>query len=79
MLEHPDLDTPLLLLGGHFSSMKDQNAKRRYLNKLHFLGGLDPYEKEKKEWNVDLWPSIAHVNLGMYLFVTPSQYSRKTC
>ena len=75
------MDTPLLLLGGYFSSVKDQNAKRRYLDKLHFLGGLDPYEKEEKEWkdDVDLWPSIAHVNLGMYLFVTPSQYSGKTC
>ena len=66
-----------LLLGGYLSSMKDQEAKKRYLDKLHIIGGLDPYETERKEWkdNVDLWPSITHVNLGMYLLVTPSPYS----
>ena len=66
-----------LLLGGYLSSMKDQEAKKRYLDKLHIIGGLDPYETERKEWkdNVDLWPSTTHVNLGMYLLVTPSPYS----
>ena len=66
-----------LLLGGYFSSIKDQDAKRRYLDKLRVIGGVDPYETEKKEWkdDVDLWPSITHVNLGMYLLVTPSPYS----
>ena len=55
-----------LLLGGYFSSMKDQDAKERYMDKLHCIGGLDPYEMERKEWkdDVDLWPSITHVNLG---------------
>ena len=64
-----------LLLGGYFSSMKDQDAKRRYIDKLRVIGGLD--ETERKEWkdDVDLWPSITHVNLGMYLLVTPSPYS----
>ena len=33
-----------LLLGGYFSSMKDQDAKRRYLDKLRVIGGVDPYE-----------------------------------
>ena len=57
--------------------MKDQDAKRRYLDKLRVIGGLDPYETEKKEWkdDVDLWPSITDVNLRMYLLVTPSPYS----
>lgn len=65
------------LLGGYFSSMRDEDAKKRYLEKLHIIGGLDPYETEKNEWedNVDLWPSITYVNLGMYLLVTPSPYS----
>ena len=31
-----------LLLGGYFSSMKDQDAKRRYLDKICVIGGLDP-------------------------------------
>ena len=66
-----------LLLDGYFSSVRDQDAKRRYTDKLRFIGGLDPYQTEKNEWkdDVDLWPSITHVNLGMYLLVTPSPYS----
>ena len=57
--------------------MKDEDAKKRYLHKLQVIGGLDPYETEKNEWedDVDLWPSITYVNLGMYLLVTPSPYS----
>lgn len=38
-----------LLLGGHFSSMKDQDAKQRYLDKIRVIDGLDPYETERKE------------------------------
>ena len=66
-----------LLLGGYLSSMKQTDSKSRYLEKLHIIDGLDPYETERKEWNddVDLWPSITHVNLGMYLLVTSSPYS----
>ena len=66
-----------LLLSGYFSSMKDQDAKKRYMDKLHVISRVDPYETEKKEWkdNVDLWPSITHVNLRMYLLVTPGPYS----
>ena len=56
------------LLGGYFFSMKHEDAKKRYLGKLHVNSGLDPYETEKNEWedNVDLLPSITYVNLGMY-------------
>ena len=56
-----------LLLGGYFSALKDKNAKKSNLDKLRVVNGLDPYETERKEWkdNIDLWPSITHVNLGM--------------
>lgn len=66
-----------LVLGGYFASMQDEDAKKRYLEKLNATGGIDPYETEKKEWkdDVDLWPSITHINLAMYLLVTPSPYS----
>ena len=39
-----------LLLGGYFSALKDQNAKKGYLDKLRVVNGLDPYETERKEW-----------------------------
>ena len=35
------------------------------------------HEMKKKDWkyNVDLWPSITHINVGMFLLLTPSIYS----
>ena len=58
-----------VLLGGYFASLQDANGRTRYLEKLKLLGGFDPYETEKSEWqdDVDLWPSITHIHLGMYL------------
>ena len=66
-----------LLLGGYFSSLKDKSAKKRYTDKLRFINGIDPYETERKDWkdDVELWPAVTHVNLGMYLLVTPCPYS----
>ena len=54
-------------IGGYFSSMKCEDARKRYLGKLH--------ETDKNEWedNVDLW--LTYVIIGMYLLVTPSPYS----
>ena len=62
---------------GYLSSIQDQDAKKRYTDKLDAIGGLDPYETEKKEWkdDIDLWPSITHVHIGMYLLITPSPYT----
>ena len=66
-----------LVLGGYFASMQDNDAKKRFLEKLKFTGGIDPYETGRKEWtdDVDLWPSITHINLAMYLVLTPSPYT----
>ena len=64
-------------LGGYFSSLKDEAARKRYYEKLRLIEDLDPYETEKKDWedNVDLWPSVTHINVGMFLLLTPSVYS----
>ena len=66
-----------LVFGGYFASMQDNDAKKRYLEKLKFTGGIDPYEIGRKEWtdDVDLWASITHINLAMYLVLTPSPYT----
>ena len=66
-----------LLLSGYLSSVKDTDARKRYLAKLSIIGGIDPYETERKQWkdDVDMWPSITHVNVGMYLLVTLSPYT----
>jgi len=57
-------------LEGYRSSIQDEGSKKRYLDKLKLIGGLDPYETDKKEWkdDVDLWPCITH---GAYRHVSP--------
>ena len=66
-----------LLLGGYFEFLKDAEGKKRYLEKLEILGGFDPYDTGKSEWqdDVDLWPSITHIHLGMYLLYSASPYT----
>lgn len=65
------------MLGGYFASLKDSNGRSRYLEKLCILGGMDPYETGRSEWQdeVDLWPSITHIHVGMYLLHRPSPYT----
>lgn len=66
-----------VLLGGYFLSLKDEAARRRYKEKLNLIEHLDSYETDRKDWddNVDLWPSITHIHVGMFLLLTPSIYS----
>ena len=47
------------------------------MDKLMAIGGVDPYEIPKNEWqdDIDLWPGITYINLGMYLLLTPSPYT----
>ena len=66
-----------VFVAGYFAGLADDDAKKRYNEKLSMIGGLDPYETEKKDWqnDVDLWPAVTHINVGMYLLVTPSPIS----
>ena len=66
-----------VLIGAYFGSLQDSEGKARYLEKLSMLDGFDPYESEKSQWHddIDLWPSITHIHLAMYLLYTPSQYT----
>lgn len=54
-----------LMLGGYFATLKDSDGRKRYLEKLSILGGLDPYETARNEWqdDVDMWPSITHIHI----------------
>lgn len=63
------------LIEDYFSGLKGEAEKRRYSEKLSYIGGLDPYYT--KDWvdEVDLWPTISHIDIGMYLLLTPSPYS----
>ena len=66
-------------LPGYLSSLQDADGKKRYLEKLSMIGGLDPYETARNEWldDVDLWPSVTRILIAMYLLVTPSPYTGK--
>ena len=64
-------------LPGYISLLEDSKAKTRYKEKLDTIGGLDPYEIVRNEWqdDVNLWPSVSSVHVAMYLLVTPSPYT----
>lgn len=61
----------------YLSSLDDFTAKTRYKAKLSTVGGLDPYEIARNEWEdeLEMWPSVSSVHIAMYLLVTPSPYT----
>ena len=67
------------LLSGYFESMKDTACKERYREKLDLAGGVDPYELPLNAWedDVELWPSLSYIHVGMYLLYTSSAYTQE--
>lgn len=55
--------------------MRDEATRKRNYEKLKLIEDLDLYETEDWEDNVDLWPNVTHINVGMFLLLTPSVYS----
>ena len=64
-------------LPGYMLSMQNPDGKKRYLEKLKKIGGLDPYETSRNDWqdDTDLWPSVTSIHIGMHHLVTPSPYT----
>ena len=62
---------------GYYDALRNEECKKRYLDKINLVSGVDPYEIPMNAWadDVDLWPSITHVHACMYLILTPSPYS----
>ena len=46
---------------------------------MEFVSGSDPYEIPRDEWedDVDLWPEVTHIHIGMYLLFMPSPYTKE--
>ena len=65
------------LLGGYVAALWDAEGRERYRKKLSVIGGVDPYKVPGNEWmdDVDLWPAITYIHVGMYLVLTPSPYA----
>ena len=67
------------LVPGYSSTIADAVSKRRYTEKLKFVGGIDPYEVAKGNWqdDVDLWSAIMQLQVCMYLILALSPFSEK--
>ena len=56
-------------------SEKDSNGKRRYLEKLREIDGLDPYETARSKY-IDLWPSMTKTQAAdLFSFATYVSYT----
>ena len=51
-------------LPGYLSSLQDAERKKRCLEKVSVIGGLDPYETATNERldDIDLWPSVTSID-----------------
>ena len=52
--------------------------KARYIQKLNFIGGQDPYELSPLSWTNDdpkILPSIKYPDIVNYLIFSPSPYT----
>ena len=65
------------ILQGYKESLVDSRSRERYEEKLELINGKDPCELPKQAWkdDVDLWPCITYINVGMYLVFSPSMYT----
>ena len=55
-------------------SSRPESKKKRYSEKLKVIDGMDPYEIPRESWidDVDLWPAITQIHVGLYLLLNPS-------
>lgn len=62
---------------GIYRNTLQKEARDRYLQKMSYINGLDPYEVPTKEWRVvdDLLPNFAITNVFAYLVCGVSAYT----
>ena len=63
-------------LAGYASEIADEDCRKRYEEKISNIR-MDPYDADKTSFsdNVDLWPAITSIHVGMYLVFSPSPYT----
>lgn len=68
------------LLPGYFASLANVESKERYKSKLSFITGRDPYEIPREDFkdDVELWPSVTYIHVGMYLLFKQSSYTQES-
>ena len=68
------------LVPGYSSMIANTASKKRYAEKLELVGGIDPHEVAKGDWqgDVDLWPAITQLQVCMYIpYPSSGPYSKK--
>ena len=67
------------ILPGYFESLQQKESKERYIEKLKSIEGQDPFEISRKERidDVDCWPDVTYINVGMYLLFAASPYTQE--
>lgn len=67
------------LLTGYMKTLKCNLSRERYMEKLSYVNNIDPYELPKDKWidDVELWPSITYIHVGMYLLFSRSPYTQE--
>ena len=67
------------ILPGYFESLQQKESEERYIEKLKSIEGQDPHEISRKEWidDVDCWPDVTYINVGMYLLFAASPYTQE--
>ena len=65
------------LLPCYLTTVEDHSWKERYLEKLRILQGVDPYKISNSKWidDVNLWPGVTYIHIGVYLLLDPSPFS----
>jgi hypothetical protein len=66
-------------LPGYKESIEDTKARERYSQKLTYINNVDPYEIPKNQWldDVELWPCVSYIHVGMYLLFMQSPYTQE--
>jgi hypothetical protein len=66
-------------LPGYLNTIQCIQSKERYVAKLAYSNGEDPYEIPKRLWedDINIWPSVTHIDVGMYLLFSQSPCSQE--
>ena len=65
------------MLKGYRAAISNMRCQERYDQKLTLISGEDPYELPQSAWidDVDAWPAMTYIHIGMYLVYSPSPYT----
>ena len=59
------------VLPEYYSSLQDEKAKERYVEKISYVGGLDPYRIPRKEWSDSIELARCHRESSTPNFLYP--------